>query len=288
MKRSSFLCCCVTFVLSLCAIGLLAAEPNAPGPDTIPIDPDLIVLIADPHIGVDAMKEGYAAHNDQKLSAVIDKILAMNPRPAQVLILGDLAYNCGTRADYELSRPILARFDEAGLPWSLAFGNHDRRAPFAEVYPQRSAATQVPGRLVTVVSTPKRDFLLLDSLNEGEVGSAADEAQQKWLAEKLAEYEKSGKKVYVVTHHPSDEAGLADTIAASSAVAGYLFGHWHQWTRMDKEGVPHFCVTSCAYKEPPLGFMTLKLGDTTDIFTLITNDPADECNGKTWGLKTGN
>ena len=261
-----------------------AATLPADDAKKIPVDENLVALVSDPHIGVDAMKEGYAANNDQKLSAVIDRILAMNPRPGQLLILGDLAYNKGTRADYELSKPILARLDAASLPWAVLFGNHDRRAPFAEVYPDRASKTEVAGRLVTIVKTPKRDFILLDSLQEGTVGSAADEIQTKWLAETLADYEKSGKKVYVAAHHPSDEAGFAEVIAGSPAVAGYIFGHWHRWTRPEKGPVPHFCVTSCAYREPPLGFMTLQLGDDQDVFTLHTNDPNDENDGKTWTL----
>ena len=272
------------FAVFVVIVAFGAAALPADDAGTIPTDENLVVLVSDPHIGVDAMKEGYAANNDQKLSAVIDRVLAMNPRPAQLLILGDLAYDKGTRADYELSKPILARLDAARIPWTVLFGNHDRRAPFAEVYPDRAAKTEVTGRLVTIVKTPKRDFILLDSLHEGSVGSAPDELQKKWLAETLADYQKSGKKVYVASHHPSDEAGVADVIADSPAVVGYLFGHWHRWVRPEKGPVPHFCVTSCAYRDPPLGFMTLRLGDEQDVFTLHTNDPKDENDGKTWTL----
>lgn len=254
--------------------GLNAEEPA--------VDENLVALISDLHVGVNEGKPDYAQDNDKKLNAVVDKILAMNPRPAAVIIYGDIAYEKGTKADYELVRPILARFDEAKIPWYPAFGNHDRRAPFAEVFPEKSANTEVAGRLVTTVKTPRADFILLDSLLEGEVATAQDPILVEWLAKKLAEEEQAGRRVYVGAHHPSDEAGLLETLEKSPAVCGYIFGHWHKWSRPEKGSVAHFCLPSTAYKRPPLGFMTLSLGETEDVFTLITNDADDENNGALW------
>lgn len=249
----------------------------------VPVDENLVVLLSDIHIGVDAMKTGYAADNDLKLSAIIDKILAMNPRPAHLLIFGDLAYEKGTVADYQsLIKPLFARFDDAHIEWTAALGNHDRRAPFAEVFPEKAAGTELTGRLVSVVETPRCDFILLDSLREGSVESCLDDAQNEWLAKKLAEYEKSGKRVYVGAHHPSDEAGFLETIQNAPNVTGYIFGHWHKWSRPEIGNVEHFCLPSTAYREPPLGFMTLALGENEDVFTLITNDADDENNNAAW------
>lgn len=253
------------------------------GAESVPVDENLVVLISDIHIGADAMKTGYAANNDQKLSGVIDKILAMNPRPAHVLIFGDMAYEKGTLVDYKtLIKPLFDRFDEAQIEWTAAFGNHDRREPFGEVFPEKAQKTLLPGRLVSVVETPRCDFILLDTLREGSVETEADAQQVEWLAAKLAEYKASGKRVYVGSHHPADVAGFLETIQNVPNVSGYIFGHWHKWSRPEIGTVPHFCLPSTAYKAPPLGFMTLALGENEDVFTLITNDAGDENNNATW------
>jgi len=269
------------FVVMFCLIGMLPS-PVWSADESIPVDKNFIVILSDLHIGVDAMKTGYAANNDQKVSAIIDKILAMNPRPGHVLIYGDLAYDCGTVADYKMIQPILGRFDEAGIPWTTIYGNHDRRVPFAEVFSEKVAVTEIPDRLVNVVQTPLADFIMLDSLNEGTVESKGDTNQKEWLEQKLAEEEKAGRRVYVGSHHPSGEAGFLETVKAAPAVCGYICGHLHYWKPGEVDGVPHLVLPSTSYKEPPLGFVTLRLGEDKDVFTLITNDPDDPCNGQTW------
>ena len=58
---------------------------------TVPLDPNIVAIFSDIHL-----------RNPETIQAVVRfnqcvaQVLAMNPRPAQLLIYGDLAYNAGT------------------------------------------------------------------------------------------------------------------------------------------------------------------------------------------------
>ena len=124
-------------------------------------DDNLVVFISDLHIHPD----GY---QPEKLRRTIADILAMDPKPRNVIALGDLAYAIGKPEDYALLKEIVAPLETAGIHLTMAMGNHDRRKRFAEAFPEMAAATHVKDRFVFVVETPRADFILLDSLQEGE------------------------------------------------------------------------------------------------------------------------
>ncbi|MBO7678440.1 MAG: metallophosphoesterase [Thermoguttaceae bacterium] len=243
--------------------------------DDIPVDPDLVVMISDIHIGAKTNKPAYAAVVKAKLNQTLDKILAMNPRPALVLHYGDIACSNGKPADYEMVKPILSRLDEAGIPWVTAFGNHDRRDAFWEVFPEKRGVEEFPERLVTVTETDRAFFILLDSLVVGSVAANPDPEQLQWLDKKLRSLESTGKRVYVGAHHPIGQTGAADSLKKHPNAAGYIFGHNHYWHCKTVDSVPRVGLPSTAYiphnkfpeKERPLGYVTLRLGETEDVFT---------------------
>ncbi|MBO7678656.1 MAG: metallophosphoesterase, partial [Thermoguttaceae bacterium] len=197
--------------------------------DDIPVDPNLVAIISDVHVGVNPNKPDYAAVPEVKLQRVIDKILAMNPRPALVLNYGDISYNDGNKIDYEIVKPILSRLDEAGIPWVTTFGNHDLREVFWSVFPEKRGVEEFPERLVTVAETDRAFFILLDSLEVGNVSTHPDPEQLKWLDEKLTSLEPTGKRVYVGAHHLIEEFGVAEILKKHPNAAGYIFGHAHHW-----------------------------------------------------------
>ncbi|MDD3587810.1 MAG: metallophosphoesterase, partial [Thermoguttaceae bacterium] len=252
--------------------------------EKIEADPNLTVLISDVHVGVDAMKTGYAADNEMKLKVILERVVSMKPRPARVVIMGDLAYDHGTTADYQKIKPVLSMLDQAGIPWTSAMGNHDRRVPFAEIFPEKASQSMFPGRNVFIVPTPSFDFILLDSLNEGTVASTTDTAQMQWLDGKLAEYAKSGRKAFVCAHHPMSETGAQDILAKyPQVVSGYIFGHHHHWQHekiacLETVGMPS---TGYSKKYPPLGYATLRVTGNNCRFTLLTSDMSDKKNGDT-------
>ena len=189
-------------------------------------DDNLVVFISDLHIHPD----GY---QPEKLRRTIADILAMDPKPRNVIALGDLAYAIGKPEDYALLKEIVAPLETAGIHLTMAMGNHDRRKRFAEAFPEMAAATHVKDRFVFVVETPRADFILLDSLQEdpdpekGIVEGALNDAQKQWLADKLSSY--TDKPVFVSSHHPIEETGISGILVSSPTCSGYLFGHRHIW-----------------------------------------------------------
>lgn len=217
-----------------------AALPSF-GRENIPLDPNRVVLFSDNHLAGEKRER----HQNLEMERSVREVLALRPRPANVLILGDLAWACGTTEDYRLNRVLLAPLASANIRVTLALGNHDRHATFAEVYPELLKASPVPQKLVSVVETPRADFILLDSCLDGPVPGAIDEVQRQWLEAKV---QSAKKPFFVGSHHPINEVKLGPLLAASPLCAGYLHGHDHFWqTREFSARLPILCLPSVGY-----------------------------------------
>ena len=110
------------------AAALLPGLANSASP---PVDPNRFALLADTHIN--AIKQ-FTHHSNirmyAQLMAVSDEVIALDPRPAAVLINGDCAHLLGTPGDYEALVEVLTPMRETGLTIHLALGNHDHRENF--------------------------------------------------------------------------------------------------------------------------------------------------------------
>ncbi len=189
-------------------------------------DENLVVIISDLHTN----PSGY---QPARLERTISDIIAMDPKPRNVIALGDLAYLKGKPEEYALLKEMIAPLEAAGICLTMAMGNHDRRKRFAEAFPERAAASLVEDRFVYVVETPRADIILLDSLQEdpdpekGIVAGALNDPQKEWLREKLSTY--TDKPVFVTAHHPIGETGIRDILVNSPTCSGYIHGHDHVW-----------------------------------------------------------
>jgi hypothetical protein len=96
----------------------------------IPLDPNLVALFADLHVTMDNKNQ----HQRAGLERCVREVLALNPRPANVLFYGDLSIDRGATNDYRMLRTLVKPLDDAGVRWHAAFGNHDRRAPFFAIF----------------------------------------------------------------------------------------------------------------------------------------------------------
>jgi 3',5'-cyclic-AMP phosphodiesterase len=192
---------------------LLLAGASAGLAQDVPLDEDLVALFADLHSTGDTNNP----HQRAGIAQCVRDVLALNPRPANVLFYGDLAFDHGDTNDYRLLRELVGPLEGAGIRWHAALGNHDRREAFLSVFPERrEPASPVPGRLVAVVETPRADFILLDSCLEGPVDGGIDEAQCAWLRETLGRHK---KPVFVGAHHPIKETGVASLMASNDLCA---------------------------------------------------------------------
>ena len=201
-------------------------------------DDNLVAFLADIHAGAD--KKCSVAR--RKFKETVDEILAMRPLPRNVLVFGDIAYRCGLGEDYDFSRPLFRKLEDAGIAVTIGMGNHDRRSEYAKRWPEAAAKSLVPGRYVHLLETPYVDFLMLDSpqgvddrprddYGPGD-GSLSDD-QQQFLVSFL-----SGrtKPVVLCAHHKSSDLSacgqaVSTLLAESPCIAGYIHGHNHRWRR---------------------------------------------------------
>jgi 3',5'-cyclic AMP phosphodiesterase CpdA len=137
----------------------------------------VIAQLSDPHIRLD----DEATH--RALGAAVDRVLALRPLPAAVLVTGDVS-NHGDPAEHALAASLWGRLD---LPVHVVAGNHD-------LLPERTRfAVEAGGVRLIGCDT---------SIHGRDDGSLDVE----WLAERLAEDERT--PTIVAMHHPPVEIGL--------------------------------------------------------------------------------
>ena len=227
-------------------------------------DENLVVIISDLHVN----PEGY---QPARLERTIADIIAMNPRPRNVISLGDLAYLTGKPTEYARLKEILAPLEGTGIRLTMTMGNHDRRQNFADAFPGYAAASLMKDRYVYVVETPRADIILLDSLQESEdptkliTPGALTDGEKTWLKEKLATY--TDKPVFVTAHHPIGETGIKEILLASPTCCGYIHGHDHVWrdgwsrkNYSERDIIRTLCVPSTGHWGD-IGYTTLHLGE---------------------------
>ncbi|MDD3588057.1 MAG: metallophosphoesterase, partial [Thermoguttaceae bacterium] len=230
--------------------------------EKVPVDPNLVAIFSDIHCPP-------AGYQREMFQVRINDLLALRPRPAHLLIYGDFAYTRGELADYQTLLEMMKPIEAAGIAWDVAFGNHDRRNNFAKVFTARkSAAPEVPDRYISIVDTPRAQFILLDSLIEGKVDGGIDPQQREWLAKKLAA---ATKPVFVGCHHPLNETKLDSLFLKCDWFAGYIYGHNHYWKPVYENGVPTLCLPSVGHWGD-IGFVTLELKEHQAVFQLHQYD----------------
>jgi 3',5'-cyclic-AMP phosphodiesterase len=240
-----------------------------------PADPDSFVLAADFHICEERDREQSGVKPVFALEEAGREMLALNPRPAGVVVAGDCAFNHGAPGDYAMLGTLVNPLREAGLPLHFALGNHDHREHFLAAFPDAKSAPAdrpgVPAKHVSVLETPHANWFLLDSLNGTNVTPGVlGEVQLAWLAKALDA--RPDKPALVLAHHNPDQTakgmGLTDTEALFEVlkprqqVKAYIFGHTHGW-RVDRRGDLHLInVPAVAWvfdKAQPRGFVAARL-----------------------------
>ena len=277
MDRRSFLSSLAVLGLQGCLLNSSAAARRAAAGGSkrqrgaVRFDDNLVCLISDLHTNPGSYQPG-------RLERTVADILALNPLPHNVIALGDLAYLTGKPEEYALLKEIIAPLEAAGIQVTLAMGNHDKRANFAEAFPTYASASQMKERFVFVVETPRADFIVLDSLQESTsqykwiTPGAIDDAQREWLKDKLATY--TTKPVFVMSHHPLNEVGIKDLLQECPSCCGYIHGHDHVWrpgwikkNYHEQTVVRTLCVPSTGHWGD-IGYTLLELEETQAVARL--------------------
>jgi 3',5'-cyclic AMP phosphodiesterase CpdA len=184
----------------------------------------VIAHVSDTHFGNEVRDP------QPRAAAVMDHLLAMDPRPDLLVVSGDVADH-GLPEEYAEARAWLDRWPG---PLAVCPGNHDTRDAFV-------AGLEVGTRLVVEAAGSR--FLMLDSLVDADETGRRDEGrlgvdQLAWLEARLAE---DARPAYVCLHHPPTTIGLelmdpirlvdgdalAEVLGRHPHVAATLVGHAH-------------------------------------------------------------
>jgi 3',5'-cyclic AMP phosphodiesterase CpdA len=214
-------------------------------------DPHRVAFLSDSHIGEKPENTDRGCNMADRLKHVAVEVAKLSPKPAAVVIDGDLAHKTGTAAEYELFAKLIEPVREAGLPLHLGLGNHDSFTRFAEGLAKlRPADKPVEGRQVVVVELQRANLFVLDSFDpKNTVGGRLGEEQLKWLAKALDD--RKAKPAVVCVHHPlqfdppkgKQSNGIADTndfwpiLKDRPHVKAFVFGHTHTWKLAERDGV---------------------------------------------------
>lgn len=202
------------------------------------------------------------------LERVVDAINRLDPRPAFVVVGGDLVSpdlapevtgGEATDADYEKAYTALwERLERLTVPVHVLMGNHDRREPFRRALRPTAAPETGPHRYVVDVDGYR--ICALDSLDPGRKPGVLGGVQLAWLAERLREA--AGRHAVIVVHHHvvpiglrrldeqmlTDADALWDVIAAAGNVRGVLCGHVHLRHEEVRAGVPVVTTPSTCFQ----------------------------------------
>ena len=160
------------------------------------LDQNRVALLADTHISADPdrvypgtkwpgspVKEGEheSVHIAKCLAEAAKSVIALNPRPAHLIVNGDCALSNGKEAEYKEFLRLVEPIRAAGITVHVTIGNHDNRNNLWKLLPflkQELMRVQAG-----IIELPHANLVLLDSGRKGVLG----EGQLKWLAEKLDE-----------------------------------------------------------------------------------------------------
>lgn len=223
--------------------GLPAADSERVG-----LDQNRVALLADTHISSDPdrvypgtkwpgspIKEGEheSVHIANCLLQTAKSVIALNPRPAHLIVNGDCALSNGREAEYKQFLRLVEPIRAAGITIHVTIGNHDNRENLWRLIP--FLKREQMGLHADVIELPHANLVLLDSGN----GSLGD-TQLDWLAKQLDG--RADKPALIFSHYnpyPNrgvrpikgmrDGLSLLKLLAERSHAKAYFYGHTHEW-----------------------------------------------------------
>ncbi|MFN3591636.1 MAG: phosphodiesterase [Thermaurantiacus sp.] len=231
-----------------------------------------IAQITDLHIGFEPGNPD--EHNSRRLASVLARLAELSPD--LVLATGDLT----ERGDPESYWQLRIILEASGLPVMLLLGNHDRRGPFAAVFPGSRAED---GFMHHVRDLGSLRIVALDTLEEGRHSGAFCAARAAWLDARLDEA--PDRPTLVALHHPPVETGIAwmtapraapwarrleAVVARHAQVKLLVAGHIHRAMAATIAGRP---LIVCAAVAPQLALDLAPLGPVPDGRPMVVDEP---------------
>ena len=261
-------------------------------------EPNRVALLADTHISDDPKQSypgtkwpGSPVKEEEEhewvnmadcLARSAMKVIALNPRPVNLIINGDCALSRGTEAEYKEFLRLIEPIRQAGITVHITIGNHDTREKLWKLLP--FLKKEQMGIHADVIELPNANIFLLDSGKKGILG----EAQLDWLAQQLDKH--TDRPALVFAHfNPLPNRGvrpirgmrdgeaLLKVLARRKHARAYIHGHTHEWQNSKYEEHLHIigqpAVSYYFGKGHAHGWIDIKLTETSADLKLRCIDP---------------
>jgi Icc protein len=270
---------------------LAAADRKGAG-----LDQSRVALLADTHISADSSQRypgtkwpGTPVKEEDHewvnmadcLTEAAKSVLALNPRPAHLIVNGDCALSNGKEGEYKEFLRLVEPIRAAGITVHVTIGNHDNRENLWKLLP--FLKREQMGVQAGVIELPHANLVLLDSGKRGVLG----EEQLDWLAKELDQ--RADKPALIFGHYnpypnrgirPNkgmrDGASLLKLLAERKHARGYFYGHTHEWQYDQRDHLHLINQPAVSYyfgKGHAHGWVDMKLSETTAELELQCIDP---------------
>jgi len=265
-------------------IALLIGQASLAQKAPVPVDENRVVLLSDTHIDSRGLTRGqFASVEDFK--QCVQQVLDMDPRPAAVLLLGDLTEDSSAES-FNRFRELLVPWDTAGIRYHLTLGNHDRADVFFKVFPEYRNKTAVPsGGVSCLIELPLADFVLLETAGIGSPDwfGGVKEKDKEWLNSVLKR--PGDKPLFVCGHHPIDRNPADTDLRQAGAFQAWIYGHNHvAGAKRTADGLQTVGLPSSSFPTNTRAYavldMSKKDGQAEFRFTLASPDPASKEQGR--------
>ncbi|MBT7852990.1 MAG: serine/threonine protein phosphatase [Opitutae bacterium] len=271
--------------------------------ESVRLDPTRVALLADTHISADPnlvypgtkwpgspvkASEHESVNMAKCLAEVAKSVIALNPRPAHLIVNGDCAMGRGTEAEYKELLGLLEPIRVAGITVHVTIGNHDNRENLWELLP--FLKKEEMGIQAGVIELPHVNLVLLDSGRKGILGAK----QLNWLAKELDR--RADKPALVFGHfnpYPNrgvrpikgmhDGASLLKLLAQRKHARVYFYGHTHEWQQDQRDHLHLINQPAVSYyfgKGHAHGWVDMKLTKQSADLELYCIDPKHSLHGE--------
>ena len=232
--------------------GVLGAAWFTTRADAAGTEGEMWALLSDTHIDADPAKEARGAVMTLNLQRTIKQVLSAGLKPHGVLVNGDCAFVEGLAGDYAQFMRCMAPLAEERVQLHCTLGNHDDRKEFRAAASQPGVEPLLVDKHVTILSSARLNWVLLDSLDQvNSTPGLLGASQLGWLRRTLEMI--PDKPTLVMLHHNpqptpgpngkvsglTDTAELFEVLRGAPKVKALVFGHSHTWaSRAPADGLP--------------------------------------------------
>jgi len=252
--------------------------------ERVEVDQNRVALLADTHISADPNRvypgtkwpgspvkesEHESVNMTNCLVQTAKSVIALNPRPAHLIVNGDCTFGRGSEAEYKQFLKLVEPIRAAGITIHVTIGNHDNRENLWKLIP--FLKKEQMGLQADVIELPHANLILLDSGN----GSLGDK-QLNWVAKQLDE--RADKPALIFSHYNPynnrgvrpikgmrDGSSLLKLLAERKHAKAYFYGHTHEWQHDQRDHLHLINQPAVSYyfgKGLAHGWVDMKLTET--------------------------